>query len=163
MYAVHIQRRRAVLRQLDDLLARIRVTQQRPWFRARLLGPDTIGSPAELRVLRAIENSSAAGGAPSIRDVAEELALEQSSASRAVETVARRGLVAKAAADSDSRRTILSLTETGRRALAVTTERRLNVLVDATEGWAADDVTALADLLCRLVDALDGLERDSGS
>lgn len=149
-------------RQLDDLLARVRVTQQRPWYRARLLGTDSVGSPAELRVLRAVETRSVGGGQPAIREVAEELALEHSSASRAVDAVVRKGLVAKSPAVHDSRRAILSLTDAGRRALAVTTQRRMTLFVEATRGWDPDDVARLTGLLGRLADDLDSLEPDHG-
>jgi DNA-binding MarR family transcriptional regulator len=135
---------------LDELLTRIHVARQRPGWRRRLLeesGPVT--SVTTLRVLRAVERCQQVGGA-SVRDVAEYMAIEQSTASRTVAAVVASGLLTKTSATDDQRRCVLVLTDVGRKALAEVTDRRRKLVAETIADWPDADVDTLVSLLDRL-------------
>ncbi|PRC51989.1 MarR family transcriptional regulator, partial [Mycobacterium sp. ITM-2017-0098] len=84
----------------------------------RVLGADSrVSNVSTLRVLRAVEQCQEAGGA-SIRDVADFMAVECSTASRIVAAVVDAGLLSKSSAADDQRRCALTLTDVGRKELA---------------------------------------------
>jgi len=140
--------------QLEDLLTRIAVARQRPNWRRRILddaGPVTNASA--LRVLRAVEQCP--GGA-SVRDVADFMAVEHSTASRSVASVVDAGLLTKTLASDDQRRCMLVLTDAGREALAAVTARRRDLVAALIADWPESDVDTLVGLLGRLTDRLEG-------
>lgn len=146
------------LRDLDDLLASVRVALQRPEYRRKLLsGLDVPGGITTLRLLRAVEILSV-DEAPSIRDIATRLAVEHSTASRSVDAAARVGLLTKHACEQDLRRTRLELTAQGRSLLRKTSARRRELLGKVTEGWLSADIDRLVGLLDALRQGFDGLE-----
>lgn len=137
---------------LDELLTRIHVVRQRPgWRRLLLSDADPVSTVSTLRVLRAVEHREEAGLPASIGDVAEYLAVEHSTASRTVASVVAAGLLTKAVATEDQRRSSLALTDAGRKALTQVTERRRDLVTDAIAHWPDADVDALVNLLDRLV------------
>ncbi|MGE2735829.1 MarR family winged helix-turn-helix transcriptional regulator [Mycolicibacterium vaccae] len=136
---------------LDDLLTRIHIARQRPAYRRRVLdaaGP--LGSVSTLRVLRAVEQCEGGGTGASVRDVADYLAVEQSTASRTVAAVVGAGLLTKTSAPDDQRRCALLLTDEGRAALSTVTRRRRDLVAEAVADWPQDDVETLVALLDRL-------------
>lgn len=138
--------------QLDELLVRIHTVRQRPGWRRRLIDASgSVPSLSTLRVLRAVEQREKAGQSASVGDVAEYMAVEHSTASRTVANVVAAGLLTKAQDAEDQRRCVLSLTETGRQALADVTERRREMVAETVAGWAESDVDKLVDLLEQLV------------
>lgn len=142
--------------QLDELLTRIAVARQRPGWRDRLLdaaGPVT--SASTLRVLRAIEQCQQLSGGASIRDVADFLAVDHSTASRSVTAVVAAGLVTKTSAADDQRRCMLVLTEAGRRASQAVTDRRREVVAEMIADWPDTNVDTLVDLLDRLTERFE--------
>ena len=147
------------LRALDELLSSVRLAVQRPGFRRRLLeglaASPTIGT---LRVLRAVEQLGA-GGPPSIGDVSGRLAVEHSTASRAVESAVRAGLLSRRPCDQDLRRSRLELTERGVAVLEQTSARRRELLGSITRDWSDTDVDRLVQLLGALSAGYDELER----
>jgi DNA-binding MarR family transcriptional regulator len=138
-----------VLDELDELLVRVRLAHQRPSWRRHLLEGSThrLGL-ADLRVLRAVERVTD----PSIRDVADQLGIEHSSASRAVASVVERGFLTRSSAAGDQRRTVLELTTTGRRALEEMTSRRRALVAETVVDWVPADLVRLTELLGRLAD-----------
>lgn len=146
---------------LDEALAGVRRTQQRPAYRRRLTaGLDMAGGFASLRVLRAIERLGV-DAEPSISDVANRLAVEHSTASRAVEVVVREGLVSRTACATDQRRIRLALTDKGRDVLQASTQRRVGLLADVTEDWGTEEIDTLTRMLERLLAGFDRVERRS--
>lgn len=91
----------------------------------------------------------------SIGDVADYLAVEHCTASRTVAATVAEGLVAKAVAAEDQRRSLLTLTDVGRKALARVSERRRELVTAVVADWPDDDVDALVFLLDRLADDFD--------
>ncbi len=142
--------------QLDELLTRIHIARQRPNWRRRLLdGAGPVTNVSTLRVLRAVEQCEQYDDGASIRDVAEYLAVEHSTASRLVATVVAAGLLTKSAAPDDQRRRALVLTDAGRKALATVTDRRRDLVAEAIADWPDPDVDILIILLDRLTERFE--------
>lgn len=136
---------------LDELLTRIHLARQKPAWRRRLLdsaGPVT--SVSTLRVLRAVEECQRSGSGASVRDVAEFMAVEHSTASRTVGAVVAAGLLKKTSAPDDQRRCHLVLTDAGRKAMATVTDRRRDMVAETISDWTDADVDTLVALLDRL-------------
>lgn len=137
---------------LDELLVRVHTVRQRPGWRRRLIdGQGAVPSLSALRVLRAVEQREKAGQGASIREVADYMAVEHSTASRSVTNAVTAGFLTKTLAADDQRRCVVVLTEHGRRALAAVTERRRELVAQTVRDWPADDVNTLVGLLERLV------------
>jgi DNA-binding MarR family transcriptional regulator len=142
--------------QLDELLTRIHIARQRPNWRRRLLdGAGPVTHVSTLRVLRAVEQCERCDDGASIRDVAEYLAVEHSTASRLVAAVVAAGLLTKSAAPDDQRRRALVLTDAGRKALATVTDRRRDLVAEAIADWPDLDVDILVALLGRLTERFE--------
>jgi DNA-binding MarR family transcriptional regulator len=141
---------------LDELLTRIHSARQRPSWRRRLLdGSAPITTVSTLRVLRAVEQCQQTGGGASIRDVADYLAVEHSTASRTVSAVVGAGLLTKTSAADDQRRCTLVLTDVGRKTLATVTDRRRELVAESIADWSDTDVDTLVALLDRLTDRFE--------
>lgn len=126
--------------QLDELLTRIHGARQRPHWRHR--------------VLRAVEQCQHNGGA-SVRDVAQFIAVEHSTASRIVAAVVAEGLLTKSSAHDDQRRCALVLTDVGRKELAAVTDRRRDLVAATVADWPESDVGTLLSLLERLTERFE--------
>ena len=142
--------------QLDELLTRIHLARQRPAWRRRLLdGSGPVTTVSALRVLRAVEECQRSGDGASVRDVAEFMAVEQSTASRTVAAVVAAGLLTKTSARDDQRRCALVVTDVGRKALSTVTDRRRDLVAEAIADWPEADVETLANLLARLTERFE--------
>jgi len=138
---------------LDELLTRIFTARQRPEWRRRVLdSTDSVRALSTLRVLRAVERRALGGRAASISDVADDLAVEHSTASRTVSTVVAAGLLTKSPAADDQRRSLLVLTDVGRKTLAQVTARRRDMVTAVVADWPDEQVDTLVTLLDRLAD-----------
>ncbi len=111
--------------------------------------------PQALRVLRAVEECQRTSGGASVRDVAEFMAVEHSTASRTIATVVAAGLLTKTSARDDQRRCALVLTDVGRKALSTVTDRRRDLLAETIADWPEADVETLANLLARLTERFE--------
>lgn len=141
---------------LDETIMGFRVATQRPAYRQRLLdGSDVTSGIAALRVLRSVERLTETDGVPSIRDVANDLGIEHSTASRTVESLVRSGLVQKGMCSQDQRQARLDLTARGRHVLASATSYRQQLLASLIGDWSEEDVRTLTLLLERLRRAFD--------
>jgi DNA-binding MarR family transcriptional regulator len=144
---------------LDDLLTRIHVVRQRPAWRRRLLdGAGPVTNVSTLRVLRAVEHCQQTCDGASIRDVANYMAVEHSTASRTVAAVVAAGLLTKTSAANDQRRSVLVLTDVGVKALATVTDRRRELVAETTSDWPDADVDTLVALLERLTERFEDSE-----
>lgn len=138
---------------LDELLTRIFTARQRPEWRRRVLdSTDAVRAASTVRVLRAVERRALGGRAASISDVADDLAVEHSTASRTVSTVVAAGLLTKSPAADDQRRSLLVLTDVGRKTLAQVTARRRDMVTTVVADWPDEQVDTLVTLLDRLAD-----------
>lgn len=149
---------------LDEQVLRLFRALRRPGFRSRVLeGVDDIPSIGDLRLMRVVERYTAEGTSPSIGVVAAALEVEQSTASRAVNAVIARGLLAKSACSDDQRRSRLQLTDRGIAALSKASENRVTLFAEITADWTDEERRTLGALLERLLDRFDEIEAAYGA
>lgn len=86
-------------------------------------------------------------GDVTVKDVAEELTLEHSSASRLTSECERVGLVERSRSSEDSRRVLLALTDEGRNVAKTTKDMHSVVLEALMRGWPESDIDEFARLL----------------
>jgi DNA-binding MarR family transcriptional regulator len=141
--------------ELDEVLLEVRHLFRTPDFRRLLLGsiPTDVGLSA-LRLLRAVERHA---GGPSVRDVADTLGIDPSTASRLVDGTVRRGLLRRERSTEDARRSRLSLTPAGESVLVEANGVRRGLLARVTADWPEGDTRELTRLLRRLRDGFEHL------
>ena len=100
-------------------------------------------------VLEAID-AAAAKGSAAIGDVALELGLDRSNASRMLADAVASGLVTKAVSPEDARRTELGVTADGHSMLAAARAWQEEVFAQLVAGWPAADARRFATYLKRL-------------
>jgi len=150
-----------LLSALDDELVRIRSAMRRPAYRRRFLeGVAVDGGITTVRVLRSVERLGASQSV-SIRDVAEWLGIEHSTASRAVDTAVRAGLLNRLACVDDRRKAVLTLTQSGVAILEKASQQRQDFLSLVTEGWETSEIERLLLLLGRLNDDFEQVRVDT--
>jgi DNA-binding MarR family transcriptional regulator len=88
-------------------------------------------------------------GPADIRTVAAALGLDPSTAGRQVGGMQSKGLVDRTPAEDDRRRSIITPTTQGRRAMHLTRQRRRAATAELLGGWADADLRQLANLLSR--------------
>lgn len=128
-----------------------------------LQGLPQVSGIGALRVLRSIESHERQGREASIGDVALDLEIEQSTASRAVTALVELGLVTRGVASNDQRRTVLALSKEGRDAADRASTNRVGLLAENTEGWPATDLRMLGLLLERLIVAYEDARPSASS
>jgi DNA-binding MarR family transcriptional regulator len=103
-------------------------------------------------VLEAIDaaGGAAEGAAAAIADVAVQLGLDRSNASRMLASAVAAGLVTKATHPGDARRTELAITQPGRDLLAAARAWQDQVFARLVADWPAADARRLAGYLQRL-------------
>ncbi|MGW6730518.1 MarR family winged helix-turn-helix transcriptional regulator [Nocardia sp. NPDC055029] len=92
---------------------------------------------------------------PTVSTVAAALAVDQPRASKLVAAAVTGGYLRRVADQSDGRRSLLVLTESGRDLLDRAHDRRRGAFDRAMAGWSGTDRAAFARLLGRFVDGLD--------
>jgi DNA-binding MarR family transcriptional regulator len=100
-------------------------------------------------VLEAIDASHAKGSA-AIGDVAVELGLDRSNASRMLAAAVAAGLVTKTVSPADGRRTELRATASGRELLASARSWQRETFTELVADWPAEDARKFAGYLRRL-------------
>jgi DNA-binding MarR family transcriptional regulator len=97
------------------------------------------------------DQSSAALSSPAaIGDVAAELGLDRSNASRMLAAAVEAGLVSKETSAADARRTELRMTEAGQSLLAAAQAWQEEAFLQMTASWPAADARRFATYLHRL-------------
>jgi DNA-binding MarR family transcriptional regulator len=114
--------------------------------RAGAGGPDQVG---HVLVLEAIDAALAAGSG-AIGEVARQLGLDRSNASRMLAEAVAAGLVTKTVSPQDARRTQLGITPAGRELLAAARAWQDDAFARLVTGWPAADARRLAGYLQRL-------------
>jgi DNA-binding MarR family transcriptional regulator len=97
-----------------------------------------------------------AGTDINVGDVAVELGIDPSRASRMVAAAVKAGYVRRHASQQDGRRSSLQLTETGHAVASAAKAVRINAFADATACWSEAECATFAELLARLSGALLG-------
>jgi MarR family transcriptional regulator, organic hydroperoxide resistance regulator len=104
-------------------------------------------------VLEAVHAVTEAGRPASINDIARELGLDQSGASRMVAHAENEGLVTRSPRTRVGRPTTIAATAAGRQLLQDARTWQDEVLATLTADWPPDDVETLTTLMARLVQA----------
>ncbi|GLI02159.1 MarR family winged helix-turn-helix transcriptional regulator [Phytohabitans aurantiacus] len=112
----------------------------------------------DVMVLEAVRALTERGGATSINELARELGLDQSGASRMVAHAQREGLVARVAPSRIGATSAITSTAAGEELLRQAHAWQDEVLRTLTAGWADDDVQTLIKLMDRLVRAQNALD-----
>ncbi|SOD94506.1 MarR family winged helix-turn-helix transcriptional regulator [Blastococcus haudaquaticus] len=102
-------------------------------------------------------------GAQRLSALAARAGIDVSVASRQVAALERAGHVERRPDPHDGRACLLSLTSTGREAMAATRALRQEWALGALAGWDEDDARTLSDLLDRLVADLESADPATGS
>ncbi|MFC4496983.1 MarR family winged helix-turn-helix transcriptional regulator [Streptomyces ovatisporus] len=90
------------------------------------------------------------GGGASVNDVARELGIDQSGASRMVSQAAGRGYLVKSHA-ADARRRAVDVTEAGRELIAAAHEWQEATFAELTADWTPGEVAQFTGYMERLV------------
>jgi DNA-binding MarR family transcriptional regulator len=112
----------------------------------------------DVQILEAIDAAGARGDV-SVTDIAAELGVDHSGASRMVREAAGRGHVERTTAGRDARRAAVVPTPAGRDLLAAARAWQDETFARMTEGWPAGDARRLAGYLRRLADEQSGNAR----
>lgn len=109
----------------------------------------------DVLVLDALDAVSARGEI-SVSDVAKELGIDHSGASRMIAEATAHGYVAREPSPDDARRMSLSITERGSELQTAAHAWQEETFERLVKGWPVDDVTSLAVYLRRLAGELGG-------
>ncbi len=88
-----------------------------------------------------------------VNQVADELGIDQSGASRFIARAVERGYVRKAPAASDARQRRVLVTDAGLTMLDAAHRWQESVFAELTADWSPDDVRRFADYLRRFLSA----------
>jgi DNA-binding MarR family transcriptional regulator len=114
----------------------------------------------DIAVLDAVETAAHRDAEVAVADVAHQLGLDHSGASRFVAAAVERGYLHRTASAHDSRRAVLTVTQEGRRLLDASHLWQDDVYTRLVADWAPDDAARLAQYLRRLAaDLNDPTER----
>lgn len=107
----------------------------------------------DVMVVEAVGALSRAGTQVSVNDIAHELGVDQSGASRMVARAERLGLLARRGPSSVGERSSIAVTTAGEDLLRQAHAWQDEVFRSLTAGWSDRDVQALLSLMGRLVEA----------
>lgn len=91
---------------------------------------------------------------PTVGLVAEEMGVDPSRASRIVADLVARGLVERAVAQSDARKTVLRLTPLGIATLHRVRDTKWTMLSDVFDGWTEAEIGSFSTLFRRYAEAV---------
>ncbi|MEN3614377.1 MarR family winged helix-turn-helix transcriptional regulator [Plantactinospora sp. ZYX-F-223] len=112
----------------------------------------------DVMVVEAVAALTGRGVAASVNDVARELGVDQSGASRMVSRAERLGLLARARPSVVGGATAISVTGEGRELLRAAHAWQEKVLRTLTADWSREEVRTLVELMGRLVEAQNRID-----
>ncbi|WP_199433216.1 MarR family winged helix-turn-helix transcriptional regulator [Qaidamihabitans albus] len=92
-----------------------------------------------------------AGTGATVNDVADELGIDQSGASRLVAQAVLRGYLCKAASPEDARRRVLLITDKGVELLTAAHDWQESVFAELTADWSEEEVRSFHRSMARLM------------
>ena len=104
----------------------------------------------DLLVLDAVEAAARRDPEVAVADVAHQLGIDRSGASRFVTAAVDHGYLERRPSASDARRAVLTLTPAGRELLAGSHAWQEQVYAELTSGWEPEDAARFAGYLQRL-------------
>jgi DNA-binding MarR family transcriptional regulator len=128
--------------QVERAMVAVRRSQSR-----RALSRHMAVDPAVFAVLDAVEER----GPSSVTELASVLGVDQPRASRLVAKAVDEGFLARQADQSDGRRSLVSLTASGRTQVDAAHSSRQEVFARAMAEWSADERATFARLLTAFV------------
>lgn len=135
---------------IDAVMAGIRRSMaKREMGRLALRDLDLPLEIADLDILATLEGCSTHSGEATVGFIAERLSVDPSRASRIVADAVDKGIVRRAASQSDSRRIVLELTDTGRAYAQAIRRYKWKIFADALGEWPEADLVTFAKLLQR--------------
>lgn len=132
---------------MDQALLRLR-----RFFDAPAILADT-GPRVELSTLLVLEAVARSGTPVSVREIADQLDVAHSTASRLVTRAERAGMVARATSTTDRRETVIETTQVGHDLRRRATTYRLDRLMALTQAWTSEEKATFAHLLDRFAAA----------
>ncbi|MDH4413950.1 MAG: MarR family transcriptional regulator [Rhizobium sp.] len=87
--------------------------------------------------------------------IAEQLRIDPSRGSRIVADLVKQGLLERAASQEDGRRSLVRVTEAGRKVLDDIEAIKQETITEATAGWSAEDVETFGRLYLRFTEGLE--------
>lgn len=113
---------------------------------------NTPGDPGLVQQVQVVEAVAASKGEVTVADVAYQLGVDRSVASRMVGETVRSGYVERLSSADDARRASLVLTADGREFLAAAHAYQQRAFEEMVAGWPAQDRARFASYLVRLAD-----------
>ncbi|MFB9686814.1 MarR family winged helix-turn-helix transcriptional regulator [Amycolatopsis plumensis] len=107
-----------------------------------------------LFVIQAVDGT--AGDEVTVADVARQLGIDRSVASRMVAEAAREGFVARSTSTRDARRAVLTLTDSAKEFLDASRAHQRQAFEALVGHWAEEDRERFAGYLSRLADEVLG-------
>jgi len=132
---------RALEEELFSLIRRSRMTTREL---ARIVHPRL--DPSSYPLVAVL----AAGPPRRVSDLANQLGLDKSTASRQIDAAVRLGLVERIPDPSDARARLVSLTESGKATVTTQLKERRRLLLSRLGSWDETDLVELARLLRKL-------------
>lgn len=114
----------------------------------------------DIAVLDAIETVAGEADEVSVADVAHQLGIDRSGASRFLAATEDHGHVRRGSSDSDGRRVVVTITTEGRELLDSSHVWQEQIFTQLTEGWDPDDVERFGRYLRRLANSLPANAED---
>ncbi len=108
----------------------------------------------DLRLLDAVRGADAPSGSATVGEIAQRLGIDPSRASRLVARAVSRKLLERRAAQDDSRKVVVRVTQTGARMQARGAELTRERIAVALAAWPAADRERFATLFARFAGAL---------
>ncbi|MEJ3651994.1 MarR family winged helix-turn-helix transcriptional regulator [Actinomycetes bacterium KLBMP 9759] len=113
------------------------------------------GDMRNVQHIQTIEAVAAAGPDATVADVAHQLGLDHSGASRMVRDATLAGHLARATAEHDRRRASLQLTDAGQKLLSASHQWQRDTFEQLTANWTAEDRERFGTYLTRIADEID--------
>ncbi len=113
----------------------------------------SLGRAARFRMLDALEAAERDGRTLTISMIGEAIGVDQPRASRLVQEASDAGLVRRSPDPADARRSIVQLTEAGRKQISEVRTIRRSAVEDALASFTADEARTFALLFDRFVKA----------
>ncbi|MEN7538279.1 MarR family winged helix-turn-helix transcriptional regulator [Aurantiacibacter flavus] len=111
---------------------------------------------------RVVAHLAAIGNTSSAR-ISKAALVDRAEISRAVRSLAEKGLIARQSNPADQRVALLELTEKGRELFETTQRERISFFADLTDQFSPDELQQLDDYLFRIAKVADQMLEDSAA
>jgi DNA-binding MarR family transcriptional regulator len=111
--------------------------------------------PIDHSMIAALHTLRCSAGALRLTELANQIELDASTASRLVRTLESEGLVARTPDPDDRRASRVELTDAGLKRLEEFSQRRQEILTAAMSGWKKSDIETFATLMGRFADGVN--------